>query len=490
MASAPAKESLGDSVKKMVRSVLLTERNGLSVSQLQDIYREFVNGGIPFQKLGFSSLESYLKSIPDAARVARDSSGQVMCYAVADQSTKHIESLVQRTKSRKKRSTRIPRRSQRQGPPPGGKGAPWKRPQQRNGYRGPPSKPSQPPPTRKPLTNLNENGANVKPPRGRGIGRTQKTAHDVPPRFRKKSGEDQFTEAPVVTKPKTPPPVNSEEVAIGRICELLDNSANGIYMADLPKVYESKYKETVSLDLVDKLAALDICHKEHIVDNHYIIYKKLVITTPRDRFAPRQISDKNVKVMSAPTSLPVLTLPDEDELEVFVSLIYDTSHFYCYIIGEEYSEKLSELEEKMMQFYSEPEQLVLEGEPLVGHYYAAQSGKDWLRAKVEDIYDGVALCRFADHGDKEEIEFSDLRHLPNRFCLLPEQSIACYLDKLSNIEIPESGLKRFLLFALGKSLIAEVCSRDDPMRVILYNDSRCINDDLLNIVTLGNSPDE
>lgn len=52
-------------------------------------------------------------------------------------------------------------------------------------------------------------------------------------------------------------------------------------------------------------------------------------------------------------------------------------------------EKLSELEEKMMQFYSEPEQLVLEGEPLVGHYYAAQSGKDWLRAKVEDIYDGV-----------------------------------------------------------------------------------------------------
>lgn len=93
-----------------------------------------------------------------------------------------------------KRTTRIPRRSQRQGPPRGGKGAPWKRPPQRNGYRGPPSKPSQQPPTRKPLTNLNENGANVvKPARGRGIGHAQKTAHDVPPRFRKKSTEDQFT---------------------------------------------------------------------------------------------------------------------------------------------------------------------------------------------------------------------------------------------------------------------------------------------------------
>lgn len=30
-------------------------------------------------------------------------------------------------------------------------------------------------------------------------------------------------------------------------------------------------------------------------------------------------------------------MPEEDELEVHVSLIYDTSHFYCYIVGYDYS---------------------------------------------------------------------------------------------------------------------------------------------------------
>lgn len=58
-------------------------------------------------------------------------------------------------------------------------------------------------------------------------------------------------------------------------------------------------------------------------------------------------------------------------------------------------EKLAELESKMVEFYSKEDQLVLEGDPLVGHYYAAKSGSDWLRALVEDVYDGLVSSPLA-----------------------------------------------------------------------------------------------
>ncbi|XP_071855374.1 uncharacterized protein [Apostichopus japonicus] len=510
-------------VKAMIRSHLLAEKNGMNAKDLQDVYDVWSGGIIPFSKFGYNSLEKYLNAIPDAAEPrGRDASGSTIYFGVPNEATKHIAKMVKLQKNKKKRPARIPERSKRGG---GGNGPPRSKrfgngtqsqPYSRNPSSGHhKTKPYFTRPNNNniakqnvakqnvakqnvPKQNVNKPNVNKpnnfkQPPRGRGRGFTN-DSKEVPPRFRKKSEEEPLPPPPPkgktskVKSEKVKSSV-SEDTKMDRILQLLDDaSSHGLHMAAIPDEYRKKYKEDVALDLVDKMAEMELIHKDRILDDYVIIYKKLSITAPTDKSSQRQVTmDRNVTTMTAPTSLPALTMPEDDELEVHVSLIYDTSHFYCYIVGYDYSEKLAELESKMVEFYSKEDQLVLEGDPLVGHYYAAKSGSDWLRALVEDVYDGLALCMLVDHGDKEEIALKDIRHLPNRYCILPEQSFACYLDKLEHIEITEKIMRPFLWLALGEECYAEVKNRDDPLRITLYNENRCINDTLLNIAMLDES---
>lgn len=58
-----------ESIKKMLRSVLQSSKDGVSMYSLQSEYRSLCGEGIPLKKLGFSKLEDYLRSIPSVVRL-------------------------------------------------------------------------------------------------------------------------------------------------------------------------------------------------------------------------------------------------------------------------------------------------------------------------------------------------------------------------------------------------------------------------------------
>lgn len=58
-----------ESIKKMLRSVLQSSKNGVSISSLQSEYCSLCGEIIPLKKLGYSNLEDYLRSIPTVVRL-------------------------------------------------------------------------------------------------------------------------------------------------------------------------------------------------------------------------------------------------------------------------------------------------------------------------------------------------------------------------------------------------------------------------------------
>ena len=90
-------ERIGD-VKKRVRALLTSSPSGCSPRQLFNDYREVIGADIPYGDLGYRSLMSFVRDIPDvvSVRVTRDN--RTVLYAVPDESTIHISRMVARQK--------------------------------------------------------------------------------------------------------------------------------------------------------------------------------------------------------------------------------------------------------------------------------------------------------------------------------------------------------------------------------------------------------
>uniref|UniRef100_A0A3Q3DNF7 Tudor domain containing 7 a n=1 Tax=Hippocampus comes TaxID=109280 RepID=A0A3Q3DNF7_HIPCM len=90
-----------ESIKKMLRSVLQSSKEGVNIQSLQFEYRSLCGENIPLRKLGFLNLEDYLRSIPSVVRLDYHN-GELRCYAGVCSETAHIAQLVARQKSSKR----------------------------------------------------------------------------------------------------------------------------------------------------------------------------------------------------------------------------------------------------------------------------------------------------------------------------------------------------------------------------------------------------
>jgi len=98
--------------KKYLRSALISSKGGLPAEQVYHDYRDIVGEGIPYRRLGYETLDSFLNSVPDVCRISRRPTGEVVVLGVADETTKHIQELVnkQSSKSKKKAKPKRPTR--------------------------------------------------------------------------------------------------------------------------------------------------------------------------------------------------------------------------------------------------------------------------------------------------------------------------------------------------------------------------------------------
>ena len=86
--------------KKYLRSILLASKGGVPGVQLVSKYRENTGDSIPYRSFGFSSLETFLQSIPEVCRIVTRGR-EVMVEGVATKETKHIKELVQNQEENK-----------------------------------------------------------------------------------------------------------------------------------------------------------------------------------------------------------------------------------------------------------------------------------------------------------------------------------------------------------------------------------------------------
>ncbi|XP_041361192.1 tudor domain-containing protein 7-like isoform X1 [Gigantopelta aegis] len=162
-----------------------------------------------------------------------------------------------------------------------------------------------------------------------------------------------------------------------------------------------------------------------------------------------------------------LVLPDNKCWDVYVSFLTPNLEVNMRLVGEEYSDRLEELEKIMEGLYS----LTNSTSPITdGMICIASVDNLFHRVRVYSVADGKASVYFCDHGDKEIIDTSKLRPLPpdlNR--TLPYQAIQCHLYGFETLVNHVAALEVLLDLALGKILVAEVMSRDEDISVVLFD---------------------
>ena len=79
--------------KKYLRSILLSTKGSMRGEQLAQRYLEICGEAVPHRHHRFSSLESFLVSLPDVCRVTRRG-GDLVVEGVATPETRHIKEMV------------------------------------------------------------------------------------------------------------------------------------------------------------------------------------------------------------------------------------------------------------------------------------------------------------------------------------------------------------------------------------------------------------
>ncbi|XP_071801844.1 uncharacterized protein [Asterias amurensis] len=88
---------LKESLKKSIKALVISAPLGLTVKEVELDYATYEGRPLPYRQLGYTTCQDFLQDIPDAVRSVWER-GHLVVRAVADSSTRHIQSLVSRQK--------------------------------------------------------------------------------------------------------------------------------------------------------------------------------------------------------------------------------------------------------------------------------------------------------------------------------------------------------------------------------------------------------
>lgn len=103
-------EELKKKTEAMLRAVLISSPRGVPLRRLDREYKSITFSSIPFQEMGYHSLEHYIKNIPKVAMLSRDVDGEFVVKGVASESDQHVAKLIAKQKKPKKKAKANSRR--------------------------------------------------------------------------------------------------------------------------------------------------------------------------------------------------------------------------------------------------------------------------------------------------------------------------------------------------------------------------------------------
>ncbi|XP_064199976.1 tudor domain-containing protein 7B [Anguilla rostrata] len=291
--SASLRMSEVELVKKMLRAVLQSNKNGVSLAQLQADFKDLTGDFIPCKQMGFTSLDAFLQSLPSVVRMERTARGEVICFATVCKETEHIAQLVARQRSSKKTgrpqlvncqmrvkpptpsmlnakprtSLRQPEhtgRSSRGGAqmPIGGRSGGVGDHRQASGRDSQPNgRVATPPQNRAPATQTRKPPAPTDRSEKRMACLSQKECRLPSQDPQQKSASANLNESAPPAKARGAQPSSgySPQVVQTRIREVLNKHSNGLWVSKLPQLYRELYKEEFPQE-----ALRDLEHWSHI----------------------------------------------------------------------------------------------------------------------------------------------------------------------------------------------------------------------------------
>lgn len=206
---------------------------------------------------------------------------------------------------------------------------------------------------------------------------------------------------------------------------------------------ESKDGSVYSVSLFDEdsnnlLSRLDSSSKDSV------LHKSL--STQKPSITPSSIQAKWVEVPE-----------NEDYIDVTVNSVFSSNSVSVSMIGSEYSEKLGQLENEIFDFFqSTTDSHILSLQ--VGKFYAAYSGSTWKRVEILEIMRNECEVLLLDYGNKVTLPTAEVKNLPERFLVLPFQSIKCSLHNVPSCF--DADILQYLSDAcIDSALIAHIIER-------------------------------
>uniref|UniRef100_A0A667WL59 Tudor domain containing 7 a n=1 Tax=Myripristis murdjan TaxID=586833 RepID=A0A667WL59_9TELE len=528
--------SYEESIKKMLRSVLQSSKGGVSVTRLQSDYMSLCGEGIPVRKLGYTTLEEYLRSIPSVVRMEYRM-GQLTCFAAVCKETAHIAELVA-----KQRTSKKPGHSQlvncRMRPKPSN---PYMRNvKPRSSLRQPSLGSSSSWPMNRPrphvsygvqcgvydqeqiqgrltqlltkycsglwlsklpgvykdmfnqhldvqaLTDLAKWTSICSVEKASGTNRTDCLVYPpLPPKpfpVSTTSTSNTTAGSPTIPSTVTTPKISSE---------LLSKYSNGLWVHALPKLFMDTYKTPFPEHILDNLhLLLDICNVEHPLPDKKkaILYKSnmpdMGSNTVSQESQPCRSLPSGVKVLSSVVP-PLLVLPSDQYPSVLVTDALNSNTVTVRYVGENYSNAQEAMEDAMCSFYSQSsvDHQRLHS-PAIGQLAAVrgEEGDELARVQIIDVMTSNKVkVYYVDYGFSAETSLTSLLELHQNFLSLPFQATSVRLAGLELHSSHPSVLSTLDSLAIGKILLMETlepCNHNETSVVVLYDTSQ---DDDVNI---------
>ncbi|XP_065370506.1 tudor domain-containing protein 7 isoform X2 [Calliphora vicina] len=99
-------KSMLNEVKAILKSLVLSSPEKITIEKLNRDYRDVEGQFIPFRRLGYANLEEFLRSIPDTLRVFGSGPTAMVCF-VANEKSDHIHDMIMRQKKSKPKGARL-----------------------------------------------------------------------------------------------------------------------------------------------------------------------------------------------------------------------------------------------------------------------------------------------------------------------------------------------------------------------------------------------
>ncbi|RXM97885.1 Tudor domain-containing protein 7B [Acipenser ruthenus] len=320
---------------KMLRAVLQSNKNGVSLLRLQSEYKSLTGEFIPHKQLGYPTLEAYLRSIPAVVKLEITRAGEVVCFATVCHETVHIAQLVARQRTSKKKSGRSLLVNC-----------------QMRVKRATPFMPNVKPKTslRQP-ENLDHDMRRQTPMTTGNRGRSDKRLI-LHPRFQREvqvhlSRNPQqsnvytsvnLTERRSPVSPSTPPPsIYDVQLVQTHLKEILRKFSNGIWVSKLPQLYRKLYSQELPTDAMKELEHwTQICTVEKLCSSGFselLLYPAKTSTQTKAALSQDRTSPVFEKPASPTHMLPPVAskprVPPEVKLKVAELLVKYSSGLWA-----------------------------------------------------------------------------------------------------------------------------------------------------------------